>query len=347
MLVTQQPVLRRFWYPIIPVDHLTDGPKPFSLLGEDIVLWRAGDGRIAAMRDRCCHRTARLSKGWVEGDLIVCGYHGWSYDADGACARIPQIDDPAEMIEARVETFRSAERYGYAWVCLDEPLQEMPDIPEAEDADYRLIQQFYEIWRCAGLRVMENSFDNAHFSFVHRKSFGDHGDPIPANLTIDEFDGGFVMRSDVPVINPEAQKELLQMDSDRTVRHMTATWWMPFARKLHIRYPNGLIHCIVTIATPIDDERSQICQFAIRNDTEDDAPAEKIIEFDRQVTTEDRDILESTDHDVMLELTSGREDHMPSDRPGIVMRKMLRALLASHGETEAVRGPSTGALAAE
>ena len=33
MLVTQQKILRRFWYPIVPADRLTDAPLPFTLLG--------------------------------------------------------------------------------------------------------------------------------------------------------------------------------------------------------------------------------------------------------------------------------------------------------------------------
>ena len=48
---------------------------------------------------------------------------------------------------------------------------------------------------------------------------------------------------------------------------------MPVARKLRIKYPNGLMHSIVTVATPTDDARSMICQFAFRNDSEADAPA--------------------------------------------------------------------------
>jgi hypothetical protein len=32
MLVTQQPVLRRFWYPVIPVSALEAGPQAFTLL---------------------------------------------------------------------------------------------------------------------------------------------------------------------------------------------------------------------------------------------------------------------------------------------------------------------------
>ena len=39
MLNTKQPVLRRFWYALMPLEHLKDGPKPFTLLGEPIVLF--------------------------------------------------------------------------------------------------------------------------------------------------------------------------------------------------------------------------------------------------------------------------------------------------------------------
>jgi hypothetical protein len=100
---------------------------------------------------------------------------------------------------------------------------------------------------------------------------------------------------------------------------------MPFLRKLRIRYPNGLSHSIVTGATPIDDRTCQIVQFVYRNDTEADAKAEDIIAFDRQVTGEDRDILESTDWDVPLD-QAGVEMNMPSDRPGVLMRRMLLKL---------------------
>ena len=64
MLNTRQKVLRKFWYAIMPVDHLKNGPKPFTLLGEKIVLFLDAEGEPAALEDRCCHRTARLSKGW-------------------------------------------------------------------------------------------------------------------------------------------------------------------------------------------------------------------------------------------------------------------------------------------
>ena len=102
MLVTQQPVLRRFWYALMPMAHLDDGPKPFRLLGTDLVLWKQADGSPVALADRCCHRTAKLSRGFVENGQIVCGYHGWTYDCSGACVRIPQQPDLQIPAGARV-----------------------------------------------------------------------------------------------------------------------------------------------------------------------------------------------------------------------------------------------------
>lgn len=333
MLVTDHPILARFWYPVMPMAMLTSGPRPFRLLGRDIVLWRDGEGAPVAMLDRCCHRTAKLSKGYTERGRLVCGYHGWEFDSTGRVVRVPQRAQPDAETRMGVERFHAAERYGHAWVALGEPLHPIPDFEESGASGFRQIDQFYEIWDCAGLRVMENSFDNAHFSFVHRASFGDQGHPQPAKLEIEPFNDGFLMTSQVPVKNPEIQKELLGMTESDTVRHMRARWYMPFLRKLRITYPNGLVHSIVTGATPIDDRRSQIVQFCFRNDTEADAPAEKVIAFDRQVTAEDKAILESTEWDVPLDQT-GRELNMPSDRPGVVMRSMLRDLLAAHGERE-------------
>ena len=67
MLNTRQKVLRDFWYAAVPVHKLANGPKPFRLLGQDVVLFLDAEGAPAALEDRCCHRTAKLSKGWIQG----------------------------------------------------------------------------------------------------------------------------------------------------------------------------------------------------------------------------------------------------------------------------------------
>lgn len=337
MLATRQPVLRRFWYPVMPAALLDKGPQPFTLLGTKIVVWALGGGQYAALEDRCAHRSAALSKGWVDQGAVVCPYHGWAYDGKGVCLRIPQRPEAGPSKQPVVKSFACTERYGHVWVALEEPLAPIPDWPEETAAGYRRIDQFYEPWGCASFRLMENSFDNAHIHFVHRDTFGDINDPNPPQPTIEKTAYGFVARSDVPVLNNALQRQNLRDDSPVTVRHMTATWYLPFLRRLHIRYPSGLDHIIITAATPVADNACQVVQFCYRSDTEAESPAAGIIEFDRRVTAEDQEVLETTDFDVPMDMNSGIERHMPSDQPGLLMRRMLLDLFARHGETEQTR----------
>jgi len=143
MLATRQPVLRRFWYPVMPAALVDQGPQPFTLLDERIVLWKDGNGRYAAMADRCPHRSAQLSKGWVDGNALVCPYHGWAYDGSGTCVRVPQRPDSGGLKGTAVETFACTERYGHVWVALDEPLGALDALTRIEMQ--RLLEQGWEV----------------------------------------------------------------------------------------------------------------------------------------------------------------------------------------------------------
>ena len=332
MLVTQQPVFRRFWYPVIPLAHLKKGLQSFELLGEPLALWLDGSGKPAAVRDRCCHRTAKLSLGKVEGSHICCPYHGWEFNAQGACVNVPQLAaDSAIPASYRVEAYRCTERYGYVWVCLEKPLADIPNIVEAADSSYRVIQEFYEPWQCAGLRVMENELDLAHPTFVHTTTFGSEEHPTPDELEISGTDWGIHVYGELGVANSELQKQNLKMAEAQTLRTLTMDWIIPFTIKLKITYPNGLEHIVVNTMTPVSDRTSQMVQFCVRNDTEADTPAADVIAFDRAVTLEDKRILESTDFDVPL--TMGEEEHMFTDRPGIMIRKRIAALIRTYEES--------------
>jgi phenylpropionate dioxygenase-like ring-hydroxylating dioxygenase large terminal subunit len=334
MLVTQQPIFKRFWYPVLPLSDLDDQPHAFTLLDRPIVLWRDPDGNPAAAADRCCHRSAKLSLGKVTDGCIECPYHGWRYDAQGTCTHVPQTPDfisPSYKITA----YPCTDRYGYIWVCLDDPIAPIPEIPEATDPNFRLIPEFYEPWNCAGLRVMENEFDLAHPTFVHTTTFGSADHPVPDSMDIWETDTGIAMQGTLGVTNPELQQQNLKMDHSKTLRTLDMTWHMPFTCRLRIAYPNGLVHVIVNTAVPINDSRSQIVQFCLRNDTEAETPAASAVAFDRAVTLEDKEILETTDYDVPLDIA--QEQHMMTDKPGILMRRKIAALLKAHGEVEQTR----------
>jgi phenylpropionate dioxygenase-like ring-hydroxylating dioxygenase large terminal subunit len=334
MLTTRQKTLRKFWYATVRLDALKAGPQAFRLMGEDIVLFLDANGEPAALADRCCHRTAKLSKGWVDEGQIVCGYHGWTYDRSGALTGIPQLAADSVLPKHRVPGYHCAGRYGYAWVALDDPLQPIPEVPEDSDPCYRRIFQFYDKWQTAPLRLMENSFDNAHFSFVHKGTFGNINAPKPKKYEIEETDYGFFATTIIDILNPPIAHQVTGSSDPFTERRMRNHWYMPFCRRLDMEYPSGIRHIIINSATPIDDGRIQLVQLLYRNDTEADCPAEKLIEWDRAIITEDREVLESTSPDAILDVSRKIEQHMPSDRPGMIMRRRLLELLHSQGEQE-------------
>ena len=53
-------------------------------LGEDLILFRDGEGHAGLVHARCCHRGTTLYYGKVEEDGIRCCYHGWLFDLAGA-----------------------------------------------------------------------------------------------------------------------------------------------------------------------------------------------------------------------------------------------------------------------
>jgi phenylpropionate dioxygenase-like ring-hydroxylating dioxygenase large terminal subunit len=345
MLTTQQPVFRKFWHAVMPLSMLGDGPQPFTLLGENIVIFLDEKGDPAALKDRCCHRTAKLSKGWCpkEGPLagkLQCGYHGWVYDRTGRVVSIPQYDEGREIPkDYRTPAFHCTARYGYAWVALEDPIADIPVMPEFEADGWRTIFQFYETWNTAPLRALENSFDNSHFSFVHRATFGVASQPKPSKYELVENETGFYAETIIPAANPVKFQKISGVTDEVTTRHMRNAYFLPFSRRLDIEYPSGVRHIILNCFTPIDDGRMQLCQWLFRNDTEADCPAQMLIDFDEAVTREDKDILESTDPDALIDFRRrGVEYSMDSDRPGVLIRKKIMELLARHGEQEVHRG---------
>ena len=90
-------VLRRYWTPaLLSEEAPTPGSDPVRvrLLGENLVAFRDMTGRMGLIQENCPHRGASLYFGRNEaGPDGLCGlrcpYHGWQFDADGACIDMP------------------------------------------------------------------------------------------------------------------------------------------------------------------------------------------------------------------------------------------------------------------
>ena len=87
----EMPGLLDQWFVVAECTDVGRHPVAVRVLGRPYVLWRDADGRARGGPDRCPHREAPLSAGFVHEGCLVCPYHGWTFDGDGTCVSIPSI----------------------------------------------------------------------------------------------------------------------------------------------------------------------------------------------------------------------------------------------------------------
>lgn len=83
------------------------GSRVVKASGGDIAIFKAVDGVLFALRDRCPHKGGPLSQGIVHGHAVTCPLHNWvislktgeAQGADSGCARtIPLKVESGRML---------------------------------------------------------------------------------------------------------------------------------------------------------------------------------------------------------------------------------------------------------
>jgi len=319
------PALRRYWHAVAPAVAAADEPLAVRLLGEDLVVWRAGPDTLGVLRDRCPHREAPLSAGRVDGGCVECPYHGWRFDASGACRLVPSAGGGGAVpSRAAVPAYRAVERYGLVWVCLDEPAAPPPSVPEDDDPSFRRINPPVDVWRAAATRMVDNFLDIAHFPFVHRASFGGAAAAEVPAVELGDLGGWFGYRYAVTAANPEAGAAASGASAAVVHREMSTGFTLPFAVRSTIRYDSGLQHVLLLLSTPRDDESSYFAFVVWRND-DASVPAEEVIRLDLLIGEEDRRMLERVPGTLALERNA--LVNVQADRASVEWRRRLRELL--------------------
>src|SRR5437879_2767453 len=112
--------LRSFWQPVSVSADLPPGrAMPLRILGAEYTLYRGETGEPHVVGFRCAHRGTQLSTGWVEGECIRCFYHGWKYDADGACVEQP-AEDSGFAGRVRIPSYPTRDYLGLVFAYLGE-----------------------------------------------------------------------------------------------------------------------------------------------------------------------------------------------------------------------------------
>ena len=300
--------LRNAWY-VAAWDHeLGTEPLAAKILGDDIVLYRRGDGAPAALEDACPHRKLPLSMGRVKGDHLECGYHGMTFDCSGACVKVPGGGVIPKA--AVVRSYPLELRYGMLWIWMgDAALADASKIFQVDhwgDPAWGLNQGDAMTIDCNYLYMTDNLLDPTHVTFVHPTSFGNAAcENTPLTMTVGD-NGVTVWRwmNDVKPAPFYAQFLKFKGNTDRKQQY-------------EVRYPaHALIKAVFAPAgtggegaplhldtfvmdsynfmTPIDDNTTRYYWFQMRNFAPNDVDvSRRFAESVRFAFSEDRAILQA------------------------------------------------------
>jgi phenylpropionate dioxygenase-like ring-hydroxylating dioxygenase large terminal subunit len=161
------------WYAAAYDIELNRTLLPRTICNRKLVLYRKLDGTPAALEDACWHRMLPLSKGHLDGDQLVCGYHGLVYGPNGRCTSMPSQEtiNPS----ACVRSYPVVERHRLVWLWMGDPAladpAKVPDLHWNDDpawaGDGRRIHA-----KCDYRLVVDNLMDLTHETFVHGSSIG-------------------------------------------------------------------------------------------------------------------------------------------------------------------------------
>ena len=263
-------MIKNQWYAAEFGHVIGSRPHQVRLFGQDLVLYSDSKGDIVCHSDICIHRGASLAGGKVVGDCVECPYHGWQFDSEGTCVRIPanKAGTPIPK-KARVDSYPAVEKYGYVFVFLgDLPADERPpmaalpgmnDTKQASAVGSRIVHGEFH-WNANYERVIENGADASHAPFVHSTSFGnpnkpeiedfelvEHGDPEhPMGVT-------YVVHLEPP--DAKGIWKWLRRGKERPPVATGNGVFFPNVTYLQVNLPIGTM-TIFTAVVPVDENHS-------------------------------------------------------------------------------------------
>lgn len=232
-------------------------PRPMRYFGRDLVAYRTEAGELIVLDANCQHLGAHLGYGGtVEGDCIVCPFHGWKWDRDGANTDIPYSTKVKRNRAKRLRSWHVREQEGVVYLWHDPadrgPTWEPPILLD-EGEEYHDLHPD-GVWTWERVRVhpqmsMENTTDAAHFKYVHRADEVGH---IAAVRTDDRlFEAEYTLgmgRGD--------RKTFLAEGPGVVVATLMARAWGVGLLTAHFSGPGSAVNLLCT--TPIDAHSSRM-----------------------------------------------------------------------------------------
>ncbi|WP_188195230.1 aromatic ring-hydroxylating dioxygenase subunit alpha [Nonomuraea sp. SYSU D8015] len=333
------------------------GQELFSrtVCGESILFWRTRAGTVTAMSDRCVHRRFPLSESpsRLVDDQVVCGYHGFTYGADGVCVAVPgQTRVPRT---ARLKSYQVVEQDSFVWIWIGDPAKadpaRIPRAPWLVSPDYTTVCGMEPLKARFGLLV-DNLLDLSHETYLHG---GYIGTPevaaTPITTEVDEEAGiVYVSRHMDDAECPPFYAKSTGL-TGRIMRWQDIEYTPPCLYKLHSRIaPLGVLpnadgsdpdafHVEVVYAITPETEHTTHDFWAVARDfaLDDQGVSDFLAEQNRTVVLQDVAALDVLEQVIATEPAGYQELSINIDTGGLAARRMLAKLAGQNAATAASR----------
>lgn len=163
------------WYPLYLARELPrDAPLGLTVFHKQLVLHYDGNGTLHCYEDRCPHRLAKLSEGQIIDGRLECLYHGWQFEGDGQCVKIPQLPAGAKIPKAAcAHSYFVHDSQGVIWVWMGDKrkadVERIPHFDQFDDPNNNEFSAIHVLPYDHSI-LLENLMDPAHVPISHDRT---------------------------------------------------------------------------------------------------------------------------------------------------------------------------------
>jgi len=342
--------VRNCWYVAGRSEDFAGELSAIVMLGDEIVVFRDTLGKPVALEDACPHRKLPLSRGTIEGDTVVCGYHGLTFDCSGDCVIAPtQLDNPPRR--AAVHSYPAEDRWGFLWLWMGDPVRanrdDIIDIPNFDNPGWVTTPKGAMAMDSHYLYIIDNLLDPSHVAWVHLTSFAGAGTgnrPLDLEET---SDGVIVSRWICDEPPPPYYRDMLPFGPSCDRKQHYECRLPSTALNMSVYTPTGqggpdkplspdaFINISYNFITPVDQNTSRYFWFQHRNmHADDSALSERMFEGAKMAFLEDKDVLER----VQKGMANRRGSYLNLALDAGAMRFRNRVAKSIEAESQAIGG---------
>ena len=315
-------LLLKDWYVICRKEEIEENKILLKyVFDQEIIIWKKKE-RIMAWENLCIHRGSRLSLGSINNGILKCAYHGWEYNQDAQCVKIPSQPDIKIPKKACVKSYKVIEKMNMVWINLSKEANDFVNIKEFNESNFNHVASGPYIMNASAPRAIENFLDVAHFPFVHENHLGVKDKPIIDDYDVVSSNKG-IHASNVKIFqpNPDGTNKSGEVIYDYHVHS-------PFVASLGKDVSKNERFVLVFYVTPISETESMIYTLTLMNFGKLD---DKIVrDYQDFITAQDVPIVESQRPE-LLPMDLQEELSIRSDKISIAYRRYLKKMNISFG----------------